>query len=1267
MRSSKDFNSHFKLLEDLYKQRQRSFLASFERILSVSGSDSFIHQMFADKLSANYVPDRLCELVTQIIRDDREQFIMQLMEKISAFEAFYGVEFSKSIIDVGTQIVRANSPHSSPTSSRTKSYTDNKDILKRQIAAQFIQKDVCEPLLNTAQTLKETLQRTKQMFLSYQNQYKRSLESAKHELALKYHNNISNVRRSMKTKLNESQQIINEKNLQILQLQGQISNLQKKYKEASAQSEQFRSYEEQANSIRVTMEKLHSENKEKKHQTVKLQSENENLRSVNVELQKQLRSMQANIQETSLHSTQLEIKLERSIKKASKYQELLEQYRNQLDEQEERIQSLTKVYKSTESQITTLRQVKELQKDKDTQYQQRIDMLINENQDLQDEIGKLKEDNAIGQLLRAQLTQVEGDSDSSKLQGLLFCQSQVEEVQKLLEVQTFQQLTQKIKALLCINQCVQEILITSSSKKGPNDVKSLNRLFSSLMKSKAILKKIQVELSVITENDETDVHKLVEALKEQIAEYKANESRSQSLVIEKRQMNQQISSFMNELESHVGNISQIAETVDLVKTKSQSTIDVLNKRLEGVQAKKKQYKEQLIELQEQVDMVVREAGVVSLSVVPYLLNDHKKNSELLDHITQILGNPDDIEVEIASIVSVMSEISDLLNSQRISSFPKEIAELMNQKSKLSEIKNSLSLKSESKVTKVIDSLKETKSNQETILEKIGIIIDANDISQFPKVIKSIVKGFHYYDAEISTLMKTTNSKTPQKLFKRLHKVANLQQTLNLTKVNDVYSVCQKNETMNEVSSLLSLNNSKDAVEEIKSLKSSTQVLNKLCSLAQVEDSAALPSFISQHIFFEKQITKIMNINDLDSIPSEIAVIKKSHQELQFLLAQLHKENASQVISSYTQLSSNFDIMSKALKIDDFSDIAAHVSLTERICRQLSQTMDTSDLGSAINKITRNEKIISQLLQVIDVQDANALATQVNSLKAQAETNKQREKTEKNLCSILKVDKNRLVNQITSYNEIITKLMSILRVSTPSLIVPHVNRTIDTSKSHDVLQSLCSLLATTEDSIVDLISHYSQACLLLKCSPSEVDHEIQQLQSNFNTANQFLTLLQSTLSGSPRRISFPLARPVSQKLIDLIREIKYRADEAQQVLSRAAASGFQGSSCNDALDFLIHAAADSERQKAIFQKHKELADLRLTAEKERKITEKQLEKSQSKIRDLKETISELQSESMIKEQELKKMSSKLKGSKSKSISTRTGLSIQSLMSSSSDDD
>ena len=93
-------------IKSVFERRKQSFFDSLERIVSNSGGDKIINQMFHDKTSTYYIPDRICELIDKYLKDDREEYISDLYRRMRCYEACFGESKRLQIEDIGGKILK---------------------------------------------------------------------------------------------------------------------------------------------------------------------------------------------------------------------------------------------------------------------------------------------------------------------------------------------------------------------------------------------------------------------------------------------------------------------------------------------------------------------------------------------------------------------------------------------------------------------------------------------------------------------------------------------------------------------------------------------------------------------------------------------------------------------------------------------------------------------------------------------------------------------------------------------------------------------------------------------------------------------------------------------------------------------------------------------------------------------------------------------------------------------------------------------------------
>lgn len=100
-------------MDGVFESRKESFINSLEKSILTISSDEYIRQMFQDGYSAAYVPDRICELIRQILVSDREEEINRLYNKIYALEFFFDEEKIRQIENLGNKYITASSSQNS--------------------------------------------------------------------------------------------------------------------------------------------------------------------------------------------------------------------------------------------------------------------------------------------------------------------------------------------------------------------------------------------------------------------------------------------------------------------------------------------------------------------------------------------------------------------------------------------------------------------------------------------------------------------------------------------------------------------------------------------------------------------------------------------------------------------------------------------------------------------------------------------------------------------------------------------------------------------------------------------------------------------------------------------------------------------------------------------------------------------------------------------------------------------------------------------------
>jgi hypothetical protein len=149
--------------------------------------------------------------------------------------------------------------------------------------------------------------------------------------------------------------------------------------------------------------------------------------------------------------------------------------------------------------------------------------------------------------------------------------------------------------------------------------------------------------------------------------------------------------------------------------------------------------------------------------------------------------------------------------------------------------------------------------------------------------------------------------------------------------------------------------------------------------------------------------------------------------------------------------------------------------------------------------------------------------------------------------------------------------------------------------------------------------------------------ITQIQKELENASALFSRLLGILSNSPMKITFPLSKPIQERLVGLISDFGARMNDAQRqidsVMSHALSLGFHGSRLQEAVDFIAAAFVDTERQKFSERMHQDMIEVRSMSERERVIAERQRGKARQRVSDLRSALSTIQEQSATQEEEL----------------------------------
>lgn len=171
----------------VFQRRKKSFLDSLQKILTSTGNDRFIIQMFEDPNSAMFVPDRVCELIERYLTNERENYINELYQRIRTYEACFGVKKSKQIENIGTQILQQmeiKNPIPPNNPEIIKKLRQNLNILNSDSKSTIVRNEQVKELKSQINALKGIIKNSNLTIRSIKDEYARNLYQVKHLLSI---------------------------------------------------------------------------------------------------------------------------------------------------------------------------------------------------------------------------------------------------------------------------------------------------------------------------------------------------------------------------------------------------------------------------------------------------------------------------------------------------------------------------------------------------------------------------------------------------------------------------------------------------------------------------------------------------------------------------------------------------------------------------------------------------------------------------------------------------------------------------------------------------------------------------------------------------------------------------------------------------------------------------------------------------------------------------------------------------------------------------
>ncbi|OHT12850.1 hypothetical protein TRFO_17096 [Tritrichomonas foetus] len=433
-------------LEKIFNQRREAFINSLNRSVSIISSDQLVKQLFDDPNSNIYIPDRICDMIRQLLYDDREDFITELSTKLRSIEICFGPKLSQEVEEVGKKIL--NIPAHSPENFKNrelflkKLQSQLKNIESEYFfdAAKNSQQKLAQ-IKNKTKSLNKSMMSISESIESFEFEMKNIFRKAKGQIftipihstsnsnqGKSTHSNskedletikeeLEMIRQENKTlkvlaQINKTQIDENSKRVDENEKEAEIKKLKKSLQEAKQQIEEFTKIkslmDQDDNNQEIDLysfiQRTKKESQNAKSEIISLRKKNDQLLSANKELKNQSLQIETNFEKlrSDLMEKKLGVNNEQVLDLLKENTDLKTKVKNLLGAGKE-LNNLNKTLQNQISELTLLNDshkkdslsfkensIKEIQKQKMINEE-----ISNEKERIHSELQTLKSDNKI--------------------------------------------------------------------------------------------------------------------------------------------------------------------------------------------------------------------------------------------------------------------------------------------------------------------------------------------------------------------------------------------------------------------------------------------------------------------------------------------------------------------------------------------------------------------------------------------------------------------------------------------------------------------------------------------------------------------------------------------------------------------------------------------------------------------------------------------------------------------------------------------------------
>ena len=1182
-----------------------------------------MRQMFDDKLTVLYVPDRVCEIVRSILHDEREKYISELFTKLNAIELCFGGTRSQRLEEVGTQL---SDLYSLPIqdANRKKMLMGKVAQIAKELMGDLIRHKELPGSVKPAvieqiksDTEKE-VSRIKHHVKKMQVLMSKSFQEVKTEVARK----VGESQRKLRAKIREQQKVIDGLNEQLKQ-----TNERNKQ---SVSELQRRNTELEASLSKSTA------NYQKKHQKAK---------EIVAQLSNELSNSGIKLAEaeTRIKQTQDDNEtLKAAIKKLSDNSQ--ESRVNQLMEEIAALKSENQGLRSLEKEVAVVRAqneelVRNLQEREQKMKAENLD--IEKNRELIQRLDNdLKQARIENVKLKEELLKIPSSSGNRRLMEESAHMSSREEFLRTnnMEIQRLQRELQKLEQIN-EEQAASVEALADQNEQLRAELKSLQRVRRG--QPRAGYPSQQTELMCTSDDLQSSIING--------GDWSIEEANRTILKLKHRLLEQdQVIQHNNEMIAHLTN--QIQEA-----SGSQSSLRIERESKEKLKIEYESLQEHCTSIEEALSRARTE--IARLTQDNTDLYKYKTENEVLQSsskdiakelkVTKQKLNKKEQELQAAMTPSqrkLTDQVRDL--SRELKDVNTRISRIIMQTGK------SFKVETLDDIPKALSEAKQEVNRANMFIAKIRAVFQVKSDEELMATVKRVRQQHATFESCLKEIETTCGADSFQKIGKE---VAELKSQLHEVRDRE-QRLCK----------MMDAENPAQLLKQVRKISATFKLVQEICAKLQVVDEAMITDRLNDLMQIQAFLCDYVGSTNMDSVKryltSHCIQMEDRQRRMMRLLSVASETDLEPALQDLMNKQHEYDEIYRSLSIEDDPSKLKQFVISDNICSELCKALGAECYDEIMDTVT---ELLASNHEMSDLEDHMMIALAVVSPESivpkleelHSRVYVQREVIQ-NICDELHVkNENEIqakIEEIVQQNKdlvtmqdmtgtdnvveclrdldsncsvfqgILTELCAKVSVRNYQEISTAVDRLLNQQSELMSLQKLIpSKFCGTDmrESITNLlacVSEHEQQMTeieeLLDCAGyASVKQRVTRIRDYLSTTSELFSKIMSYITSSEMRIVFPVDDTVALRLHRIIDEYITRNDhqkaQMQSVMDKAENFGYHGSHISEAVDTIVAVCNEGERKDMERKMNEEMVGIRAANERLRSHYEKTMDREE----------------------------------------------------------